>query len=480
MKNNLINFFSNKNIEIFSMVYIIIPYIIFVFGWLKLPFAIILAAMLFISLYLYSKKLENKEIWLKNKNLKYFLIIILILLLWCLLSGMGGFGFQNNPDWEKNNAIFHDLLLYKWPVDYENYSLVYYLGYYLPIGLVMKLFGWNIGYLFSFLWGFLGLIIVVYWIKRLSEAFSPLIILLFIFFSGLDILGLIIKFSVFPDSEMLSNFKNVGCIEWWANFFQFSSMTTTLFWVPQYAMQGWILTGLVLNNIWNHNSSRNLLFLWSLCIFGVPFVFLAITPIVFAGIYKKGRENLKELFSFQNFIVAPTIILIFMAYFTSKAFKDPINSMSNYMQSPYFIFIYLIFALMEFGLYALVIHKYFKEDIVWNTTFISMILMPFVRIGGGNDFVMRGSVCYLFILFVYIIKAVWQKEMKNKEKAALLIFFLIGAFTPFLEIKRSVTHYSVKIPTLSKQYNVMELYKYRKNNQYLGDKQAFFWKYLAK
>jgi len=480
MKEKLNNFFSDKNIEIYSLLYIIIPYIIFSFGWLKLPIALILSFLIVIATFLYAKKLDNKEVYLQNKNLKYFLTAVLILLVWCLLSGMGGFGFQNNPDWEKNNAIFHDLFLNNWSVIYKDYSLVYYLGYYLPIGLVMKLFGWNIGYLFSFIWGFLGLISAIYWLKRLSGSFSPFILLFFIFFSGLDILGLIIKFAVFPDPETLSSFKHIGCIEWWARFFQFSSNSTSLFWVPQYAIQGWLLTGLILNNIQNHNSSRNLLFLWALCIFGVPFIFLAIIPIIFAGIYKNRGKGLKELCSFQNFIAAPSIILIFTAYFTSKAFKDPFNSMSDYMQSPYFIFTYLVFVLMEFGLYAIVIHKYFKNDIIWNVTLLSMILMPFVRIGGGNDFVMRGSACYLFIFFIYIIRAVWQKSLTKSEKAALAIFFIIGSFTPFLEIKRSATHYSASIPVLSKQYSVMDLYKYRNNSQYLGDKEAFFWKYLAK
>ena len=476
MKAQLKNLFSDRNIEILSLVYIIIPYIIFAFGWLKLPVALVLSILITISAFLYIKKLDNKEVYLQNKNLKYFLITMLILLVWCLLSGMGGFGFQNNPDWEKNNAIFHDLFLNKWPVIYKDYSLVYYLGYYLPIGLVMKLFGWNVGYLFSFLWGFLGLILAAYWLKRLSGSFSPLIILFFVFFSGLDILGLIIKFMLFPGIPPI--IVHDGHIEWWAGFFQFSSMTTTLFWVPQYAMQGWLLTGLVLNNIQNHNSSRNLLFLWALCIFGVPLIFLAIIPIIFAGIYKTKKQ--KELFSFQNFIAAPLIILVFMAYFSSKAFKDPFNAMSDYMLNPYFIIIYLLFILIEFGVYAIVIHKYFKNDVIWNATLISMLLMPFIRIGGGNEFVMRGSACYLFILFIYIIRAVWQKGLTKAEKSALAILFLVGAVTPFLEIKRSVTHYSAEIPALSKQYSVMDLYKYRNNHQYLGNKEAFFWKYLAK
>ena len=155
MKNCLKNLFSDRNIEAYSLIYIIIPYLIFAFGWLNLPFALLLSGIIIVSAGLYIKNLNNeasetKEVYLKNQNLKYFLITILILLVWCLLSGMGGFGFQNNPDYEKNNAIFHDLFLYKWPVAYKDYSLVYYLGYYLPTGLVMKLLGWNLGYIFSF------------------------------------------------------------------------------------------------------------------------------------------------------------------------------------------------------------------------------------------------------------------------------------------------------------------------------------------
>lgn len=479
MKNFLQNFLTDKNIEIYSLIYIIIPYIIFAFGWLKLPFAIVLSVLIILSVFFYAKNLDNKEIFLKDKNLKYFMITILILLVWCLLSGMGGFGFQNNPDWEKNNAIFHDLFINKWPIIYKDYSFVYYLGYYLPSGLIMKLFGWNIGYLFSFLWGFSGLILAVYWIKRLVGNFSPLVILSFIFFSGLDALGLIIKQFIFPNMPPIILHGNH--VEWWAGLFQFSSITTTLFWVPQYAIQGWLLTALILHNIKNHNSSQNLLFLWALCSFGTPFIFIAIFPLIIAGVFS---TKAKKLFSFQNFVVSPVIIFAVFAYFTSKAFKDPVNAISNSIDSYYFIIIYFIFIIAEFGLYALIINKYFKNSIIWNTNLILMLLMPFIKIGAGNDFVMRGSVCYLFILFIYLARALFNEtkkiELKRFQKILLLIIFLIGTFTPLLEIKRSLTNYSAKVPVLNEQLSVMDLYKYRNNSQYLGNKEAFFWKYLAK
>jgi len=108
-----------------------------------------------------------------------------------------------------------------------------------------------------------------------------------------------------------------------------------------------------------------------------------------------------------------------------------------------------------------------------------MILIPLFKFGGGNDFVMRGSAALLFIFFVYMAKFLFESPNKVR-KALLLLLFLIGVFTPALEISRSVANYSVKIPPLEKQFSVMDLYKYRSNNQYLGDKNAFFWKYLAK
>ncbi len=480
LKIDFKNLFTDKKIEIYSLVYLIIPYLIFAFGWLKLPIAIILSGLIIFSVYLYVKKLDNNQNYFEDKKaLKYFLISILILIIWGLFSGMGGFGYQNNPDWEKNNAIFNDLFSYKWPIFYENYSLIYYLGYYLPAGLVMKLFGWNAGYLFSFVWGITGLILSIYWLKRLSGNFSYLIVLLFVFFSGLDIFGLIAKFIAFPSSQMIIAGKLH--IEWWAGFFQFSSNTTSLFWVPQYAMQGWLLTGLILHNIQNHKSSRNLLFLWALCLFGVPFIFLAITSIILAGIYK---TKAKELFTIQNFLAAPLIVLIIMLYFNSKAFKDPFSIVTGNIQNPYFIFVYVLFILVEFGLYAIIIHKYFKNDIIWNVNLISMILMPLIKIGGGNEFNMRGSLCYLFILFVFLMKALFDENqainMTKLQKNALIIIFLIGAVTPLLEITRSTVLYSVGVPVLSKQPNVMDLYYYGNNKQYLGKKDSFFFKYLAK
>jgi len=470
------NLLSDKNIEIASLVYIILPYLIFAIGWLKLPVGIIFCGLIIFSTILYSKNLNNTEVFLKNKNLKYFLITILILLIWCSISGLGGFGLQNNPDWEKNNAIFHDLFFNNWAVHYQDYSLVYYLGFYLPTGLIMKLFGWNIGYLFSFAWGFGGLVLVLYWIKRLSGNFSPLITLLFVFFSGLDILGLLTKFSLLNDTYMLEFFKNTKCIEWWAGFFQYSSTTTTLFWVPQYAFQGWLLTGLILHNIKNRTSCENLLFLWALCLFGVPFIFVVLIPIIAAGVYlNKG----KKLFSFQNTICTPAIIFIFGTYFSSRIFKDPSGFMGSNLNFNY-IFVYILFIIFEFGLYAIILNKFFQKDLIWKTTVSSLILLPLFKFGGGNDLVMRGSAALLFIFFIYLIKFLFGEEKAKLRKIFVIILLMIGAFTPLLEISRSITNYSVQIPRPENQLSVGDLAKYRNNNQYLGNPKAFFWKYLAR
>jgi len=477
---NLKNFFTDKKMEIYSIIYLVIPYLIFAFGWLKLPIAIILSALLVFSVYLYSKKLDNNENYFEDKkNLKFFLISLSILLIWCLFSGMGGFGYQNNPDWEKNNAIFHDLFLNRWPIFYENYSLIYYMGFYLPIGLIMKLFGWNAGYLFTFVWGFLGLSLMIYWIKRLCGSFSYMVVLLFIFFSGMDVMGLILKHVAFPQIEFMIPAKLH--IEWWAGFFQFSSHSTSLFWVPQYAIQGWLLTALIMHNIENRKSSANLLFLWALCSFGVPLVFLTITTIILAGIYITKAKN---IFNVQNFVAAPAIVLLITLYFNSKAFKDPFMLTLGYLFNPFFIFGYVLFILLEFLLFAVIIHRYYDKNPLWNITMLSMILLPLIRVGGANELNMRGSLCYLFILFIFIARALFSENntfvLPKWRKRLLITLLCIGAVTPLLEISRSIILYTAGVPELSKQPGVMDLYYYRNNNQYLGKKDSAFFKYFAK
>ncbi len=188
----------NKLTNYLVFVYLTLPILIFSFGWLKIEYSILLAIALLFSTYkaIHQEDDLSEKFVIKKSTL---LFVVLILIIWLLLSGIGGVGLQS-WDFHGRNAIFHDLISHSWPVqyDYSNQTemmelfgsggyLVYYVCFYLPSALIGKIFGCQGANLFLFLWSFLGLLIVVLLLFKNLKKSSVWIVFAFIFFSGMEV-----------------------------------------------------------------------------------------------------------------------------------------------------------------------------------------------------------------------------------------------------------------------------------------------------
>jgi len=86
--------------------YISIPILIFLLGWMKLIYAIpLVAALLFILYKVISVKTENESILFSRSDQKKLLIILVIILIWVLISGIGKLAYQTE-DHLWRNAMF--------------------------------------------------------------------------------------------------------------------------------------------------------------------------------------------------------------------------------------------------------------------------------------------------------------------------------------------------------------------------------------
>ena len=98
------------SIVIASLIYITLPIVVFFIGWLKKYISIPLCILLIYSILLFIKstksQLSEKFITLDKKII---IFILLILLLWVYLSGIGGFWVQR---WDQNarNTVLRDLI----------------------------------------------------------------------------------------------------------------------------------------------------------------------------------------------------------------------------------------------------------------------------------------------------------------------------------------------------------------------------------
>ena len=154
-------------LEIFAAIYLLLPVLIFVLGWLKLYVAIPVAALLIYSSVVFLKNIPNgTAIPVRIKNRKYTVLIIVIIIGWVVLSGVGGFTWQNTWDHKFRNALFMDLVSKPWPVIQGDLGLCYYIGFWMPAAVVGKFFGLEMGYLFQLIWACIGVIIAVFLIFK--------------------------------------------------------------------------------------------------------------------------------------------------------------------------------------------------------------------------------------------------------------------------------------------------------------------------
>lgn len=86
-----INFF---NIPKIIILYLITPILIFNFGWLKIGYAIIFSIALLFSTY---KAIRQEDDHTENFEIKKstIMFVVIILIFWLLLSGIGGVGLQS-------------------------------------------------------------------------------------------------------------------------------------------------------------------------------------------------------------------------------------------------------------------------------------------------------------------------------------------------------------------------------------------------
>ena len=189
---------SIKNLKLISYLYLILPVIVFVIGWCKPIFSIpITIALLFVFKLTYNQyKKQNENFISKNKTIIIFIFMILV----CVLAGHGGLFYQSS-DWDCRNAIFRDLINFDWPVYYEksDSALVYYIGQWMVPAVIGKLFGfispdvaWVKGNIALLLWDAIGVTLAILWVIKILKIHKKrdiiLAIIVFLFFSGLDII----------------------------------------------------------------------------------------------------------------------------------------------------------------------------------------------------------------------------------------------------------------------------------------------------
>lgn len=474
--------------------YIMLPFIIFAFGYLKTIYAVPIVTCICIAYVLMIRHSEPITTFgISRKNCAKMGLAIVIIMTALYFSGIGGYSFQN-ADHLYRNQIFHLLVDSSWPVmDSGNTgnAMVYYIGYWLPSAMMGKLFGLATGYFFQYIWAAFGILLIYYFICSWQNGIKlwPLFILLF--FSGLDIIGAII-FSL-PGFEGLS-LTLTSHIECWARYFQYSSDITQTYWVFNQSIPIWCIMMLLLLQ----KNSKNYVAIISTAVLTSSLPFIGAVPVLlllsFSSVKNdnslnrrlltKGTEiwnSFKTLFSFQNIVGGGIIGLISYAYLSAN---NSGRHFSLLFPTEVVLFLFAFFIFFEAGIYLLCIVKDQKKNALFWLTAILLLICPWIRIGDAYDFAMRGSIPALFLLMLLVVDTMnrFLKRRNIKAIMVLIVVLTVGAVTPSLEISRSVINTASSLS----EYGSVQMGEigteaiFSEPNFCGSTEDSFFFKYLAK
>jgi hypothetical protein len=473
----------------FSTLYLALPHLIFFFGWLQWLWALLAAGSVCAALATTLRwsmrhvaqqestadSLSTPDISLSELQVpsmppvaarvendgeatfvftrQHALMIGAICLMWLTLSGVAGF-VRQDQDWDKHNMVLNSLILKPWPAIYEIYQvnipLVYYIGYYLPAALVGKVGGWFWANQALFLWSLTGLIVSALWFCILVRRVSTSVLLIFVFFSGIDVIG--------RQLSIYGGLLNAGKGTWqhmdpWALLWQYSSHSTLLFWVPNQALAGWSVTGMLLYCVVRVRRRELILLPVGLSAFWSPFVTIGLIPYLvldFLVDIEPVGTRIRRMVTLPN-LVGLLVLVITGFYFSAKASEgSPIViqslfngfSLTQYDGSIAEAIIFLIFfCLIEFGIYAILLYRSGAiQDERWrwmlDISVLTLFILPWFKFGVYNDLVMRASIPALFVLAVIVARAAHDNSLTRQTRVALVVVLLLGSVTSGVEIMR--------------------------------------------
>ena len=297
-----------------SLVYLTLPFFIFVFGWVRPAFALPIGALALASLVLSSRKsvagddakaaLAEPAAPGQREALVFGGLLALVVFL-VAFSGAGGYSFQY-ADYLRHNAILRDLVEQSWPLAYSRTGLrdepgflALYLANSLPPGLVGRLWGWAAANHFSFLWTVAGVFLAVCAFLRVIDARSFRWGAFFLFFGGLDIVGRTIVLGWYWDGTApLANWmveyslssspevrQVMGRVFWF-----YPSNLNMVYYAPQHVLGSWLCISLILHDALRRGTCERAVFAWSATLLWSAFAFVGMLPFVLVAVVKtRGR-----------------------------------------------------------------------------------------------------------------------------------------------------------------------------------------------
>lgn len=505
---------------VLSLGYLTLPIVIFLAGWLWWPWAVALTALTLVAVCVIVRNVLTSESstvtapgytaipWYK------LLIAAIPLTVAALLSGAGGYG-PGNVDWLKHEAILHDLIANPWPVTYSlpngggSASLVYFLAYYLPAAVVGKIAGWPAANHVLFATTLLGLWILTLWLAVFFPKRPLVAALIFTFFSGMDVIGLLVNFH--PQNPLVFLLQQYH-IDRWTAAWEIPSHLTGIFWAPQHTLPAWLASALILHPLWKEERAfGNDIFLVGLLMLWSPFAIIGLAPLlllnrIYGAKITRSQNSISLLPHVVGLVLLGLFSLYYLAHLQFHSNSIPLAPDEAALNGFGFFFApnpphdfaavwgllssYIESAALEFGLLAMMIilcsqNLSRRKRLALFLCVIWLLILMLFRYGRYNDLIMRGSLPALFVLTLLTIQILPQ--LKTLPRLAIIALLLLGAMTPTLSLRYELNALS-ETRVLWQCPPEMDLLSAGSSNnqtdtflsQYFGDNHAAFFRFFSR
>jgi hypothetical protein len=266
---------------------------------------------------------------------------------------------------------------------------------------------------------------------------------------------------------------------------------------------------------------RTLVFYFGLSCLWAPFITVGLVPLLISGaVLNKGRlvERAKAYLSSANVCAAVLLFLMFL-YYLSRFSDLPFlgnpdtgfgfGDVQGIGAIPYLLRLLMFYAL-EVGIWVWLVWRIRPfEDRRTKTLFwiaaSFLFVLPLFRYGAMNDLVMRASIPCLFLVTVFVARAVLHGSADRTKKLILLGLLAVAASNPVAEVYRHLRemHRHGRFPTIPKEEEVQTLWfqncvsrdiavryhdevlprRFRNDTfflQYIGHPDAIFFRWMAR
>jgi hypothetical protein len=438
----------------------------FFWGWLRFGIDILFSVLLVLTSYAFLKHIgkicnSEKTFYFHREHFLAFIVLFLFL----LSTGNTGFIGSWGSDIPWRNAIYQDLIHQTWPViyDYSQSMLCYYMIFWLVPAEISSILGLNEfgSNVVLFLWMYVGIVLIFLILCDILEVRREYILLMtiiFLFFSGINTVGMILKSFLLEPTPLISNYP--GGDSWAFSALNingqdyFYSMRTIYLCIADVYNQ---FFGLAISTLLFFRFKYEVDYYVFICILALPYSPIGFIGLVgMVGLYfcinvlnNRSMLNiyLRKAFSRINVLCSISFIPLFYLYFTMNFYAKAINNGGNHslfvsanQYNADSIALLMLYYYLYFLIYALLIYNNYKCNSLYWVVLFCLIVFPFFKIGSGIDFNLNSTIAPYLILNLLIIKhllsSLNNKNFKIKDLA--LVFCLsIAMLTPLIQIMTS-------------------------------------------